>query len=58
MIWVSHLDALQGSSEEQATRRHSTLSERLSVTDAAMRQEPAGASGYARRQGKAVRRPE
>lgn len=49
-----HLDAAQGSSEERAKRRGTTLSERKSVTDTAMRQEPAGANGFAGGQGKAV----
>jgi DNA-3-methyladenine glycosylase len=51
----SHLDAVQGSSEERAKRRKATLSERLSVTDTAMRQKPAGTTGSAGGQGKAVR---
>jgi len=51
----SHLDAAQGSSEERAKRRNTTLSERQNVTDTAMRQEPAGATGFASGQGKAVR---
>ncbi|MBI4033789.1 tRNA (adenosine(37)-N6)-threonylcarbamoyltransferase complex transferase subunit TsaD [Candidatus Saccharibacteria bacterium] len=37
---VSHLDAAQGSSEERAKRTNGTVSERQSVTDTAMRQEP------------------
>ncbi|MBI2285351.1 tRNA (adenosine(37)-N6)-threonylcarbamoyltransferase complex transferase subunit TsaD [Candidatus Saccharibacteria bacterium] len=36
---VSRLSAAQGSSEERASRTNSTVSERLSVTDTAMRQE-------------------
>ncbi len=44
MTWASHLDAVRGSSERQ------------SVTDAVMCQEPAGATGSAGGQGKAVRR--
>ncbi|MEX1995438.1 MAG: MmcQ/YjbR family DNA-binding protein, partial [Candidatus Saccharimonadales bacterium] len=51
----THLDAAQGSSEERMKRRDATLSERKSVTDTAMRREPAGAAGSAGRQGKAVR---
>lgn len=57
MTWVSHLDAVQGSQEERANRRFTTVSERLTPADAAMRQEPASAAGSAGRQGKAVRRP-
>ena len=51
----THLDAAQGSSEEGARSRGAALSERRSVTDTVMRQEPAGAAGYASRQGKALR---
>lgn len=52
---ASYLDAVQGSSDERTSRRRATVSERGSVTDAVMRQEPAGATGSAGRQGKAVR---
>lgn len=51
----SHLDAGQGSSEKRAKRRYATLSELRSDTDAAMRQKPAGAAGFAGRQGEALR---
>jgi predicted DNA-binding protein (MmcQ/YjbR family) len=50
-----HLDAVQGSSDERASRSRATASERGSVTDAVMRQEPAGATGSAGGQDKAVR---
>jgi len=52
---ATSLDAVQESSEERASRTSGTASERKSVTDTAMRQEPAGAAGSAGRQGKAVR---
>lgn len=52
---ASHLDAVQGSSEERASRTSGTVNERQSVTDAAMRQKPAGISSSTGKQGKAVR---
>ncbi|HSX27720.1 MAG TPA: UDP-N-acetylmuramoyl-L-alanyl-D-glutamate--2,6-diaminopimelate ligase [Patescibacteria group bacterium] len=52
---AAHLDAVQGSSEERVKRTSGTESERKSVTDTAMRQEPASAASSAGRQGKAVR---
>ncbi|MBI4034558.1 hypothetical protein HY380_01520 [Candidatus Saccharibacteria bacterium] len=52
---ASRLDAAPGSSEERASRRQTTVSERQSATDTAMRQEPAGATGSAGGQGKAAR---
>jgi len=53
---VSHMDAAQGSSEERAKSRDTTLSERKSVTDEAMRHKPASAgTAGAGGQGKAVR---
>jgi GTP-binding protein LepA len=55
---LSHLDATQGSSEERASRTSGTVSERQSVTDAAMRQEPAGAVSSAGGLGKAVQSSE
>ena len=42
-------------SDERRSRRRTTVSERGSVTDAAMRQESAGAAGSVGGQGKAVR---
>ena len=50
----THLDAAQESSEERASRTKATVSERRSVADDAMRQEPAGAAGSAGGQGEAV----
>lgn len=52
---ASRLDAAQGGSEEQARSRVATSSERKSVTDTALRQEPAGVASSASKQGKAVR---
>ncbi|MBI2009373.1 UDP-N-acetylmuramyl-tripeptide synthetase [Candidatus Saccharibacteria bacterium] len=52
---ASHLDAVQGSSEERVSHADGTVSERQSVTDTAMRQESAGTAGSAGRQGKAMR---
>ena len=51
----SHLDAVQGTSEERASRTDGTKSERKSVSDTAMRQKPAGAASLAGGQGKAMR---
>jgi DNA-3-methyladenine glycosylase len=51
----SHLDAVQGSKEEQASRIKHTASEATDAADAAKRQKPAGAAGLAGRQGAAVR---
>lgn len=52
----SHLDAVQGSNEERMNRRKTTMSERQKSADAAMHQEPAGVTGSASQQGKAVRK--
>ncbi|KKU20200.1 MAG: hypothetical protein UX30_C0003G0075 [Candidatus Saccharibacteria bacterium GW2011_GWA2_46_10] len=52
---VSRLDAAQGSNEKRASRTIGTVRERRSVTDVAMRQEPAGVTGSAGGQGKAAR---
>ena len=52
----SHLDAAQGSSEERVKSRNTTLDERQSVADDAMRQKPASVAGSAGKQGKEVRR--
>lgn len=48
------LDVMQGNSEERVRRRKSTLRERLSVIDAAVRQELAGATSLDGWQGKAL----
>lgn len=52
---VSHLDAVQGSKEEQASRIKHTVNEATDAADTAMRQKAAGAAGSAGRQGAAVR---
>ena len=44
---TSSLDAAQGSREERASRRNTTVSERRSEADTAMRQKPAGMPGFA-----------
>ncbi len=56
LLRVSHLDAAQGSQEEGARRTTSTVSERQTPADTAMRQEPASMAGFARQQGKAMRK--
>ena len=52
---ASRSDAAQGSSEARAKRTKGTVSERRSVTGAALRREPAGATGFAGGQGQAAR---
>jgi FAD:protein FMN transferase len=52
---ISHLDAVQGSKEEQASRIEHTVSAATDAADAAMRQKPAGAAGSAGGQGQAMR---
>lgn len=55
LIQATHLDAVQGSNENRA-KRTSAYDERDSkAADAVMRQEPAGMTGSAGQQGKAVR---
>ncbi len=49
------MDAVQGSQEEQAKRTSSTVSERMTPADIAMRHEPAGMTGSAGLHGKALR---
>ncbi|MDZ7785930.1 MAG: MmcQ/YjbR family DNA-binding protein [Candidatus Saccharibacteria bacterium] len=52
---ASHMDAAQGSKEEQASRTGGTVSERQTPADAAMRHEPGRAAGSASGQDQAVR---
>lgn len=54
----SRLDAGQGSKEERAKRTSGTGSERKTPADTAMRQEPAGVSGSAGKQGSVVKSQE
>lgn len=56
ILLASHVDAVQASQEERVSRRSATVSERQTSADTAMRQKPAGVSGSAGQQGKAVRR--
>ena len=56
LLGVSHLDAVQGSKEERVSRTNSTVNERQTTADTAMRQKPASVSSYAGQQGKAVRK--
>jgi hypothetical protein len=52
---ISHLDAVQGSKEEQAKRIKHTVSAVTDAADAAMRQKSASAAGSAGRQWQALR---
>ncbi len=54
-IQATHLDAVQGSKEKQASRTETYGERATDVADTAMRQEPAGAPMSRRGQGKAVR---
>jgi len=53
---VSHLDAVQESNENRASRINDTVKRDSQAATAAMRQKPAGISGSAGKQGKAVRK--
>jgi tRNA pseudouridine55 synthase len=53
---VSHLDAVQESNENRASRISDTVKRDSQAAAAAMRQKPAGISGSAGKQGKAVRK--
>ena len=52
---VSHLDAVQGSKEERASRTDAYGERVTDAADTAMRQKPAGVTGSAGQQGEAVR---